>query len=134
MAASCISHWCRPWRHSRHSGRLLRETKKPGGRGGSPESTPPLGAANDVVPVEDVEVVMVRDVVSEHLRVHEVVLTVSGLFVQRLGWSANKRSHNGSIHKAVHRSHMQTHLVLCGSREFANQRVVNGYSVVQTPL
>lgn len=34
----------------------------------------------------------------------------------------------------VHRSHMQTHLVLCGRREFANQRVVNGNSVVQTPL
>lgn len=88
----------------------------------------------DVVAVEDVEVVVVRHVVSEHLRVHEVVLTISGFFVQRLGWRANKRSHNESIHKRVHGSHMQTHLVLRGSRELANQRVVNGYSVVQTPL
>lgn len=93
-----------------------------------------LGAAYDVVPVEDVEVVMVRNVVSEHLRVHEVVMTICGFFIQRLRGSANKRSHNGSIHKPEHRSHMQTHLILCGSREFANQRVVNGYGVVQTPL
>lgn len=114
---------------------MLRETKRPGRSGsGSPESTLPLGAAHDVVPVEDVEIVMVRNVVSEHLRVHEVVMTISGFFVQRLRWSANKRSHNGSIHKPVRRSRMQTHLVLRGSREFANQRVVNGYSVVQTPL
>lgn len=59
------------------------ETKKPGrcAGGGSPESTLPLRAAYDVVAVEDVEVVMVRNLVSEHLRVYEVVMTVSGFFV-----------------------------------------------------
>lgn len=55
-----------------------------GGGGGSPESTLPLRAAYDVVAVEDVEVVMVRNLVSEHLRVHEVVMTLSGFFVQCL--------------------------------------------------
>lgn len=67
----------------------MRETTKPGqcvggGGGGSPESTLLPGAAYDVVPVEDVEVVMVRNLVSEHLRVHQVVMTIPGFFVQRL--------------------------------------------------
>lgn len=61
----------------------MRESKRPGrcAGGDSPESTLPLGAAYDVVAVEDIEVVMVRNLVSEHLRVYEVVMTVSGLFV-----------------------------------------------------
>lgn len=63
---------------------LWRETQKPGSRSGSPESTPPLGAAYDVVAVVDVEVIMIRNVMSVHLRVHEVVMTISGFFVQRL--------------------------------------------------
>lgn len=82
--------------------------------GGSPEATLALGAAYDVVAVEDVEVVVVRHVVSVHLRVHQVVMTISGFLVQRLKWSAKKKKKRGVTMDpfTVRRSHMQTHLGL----------------------
>lgn len=69
-----------------------------------------------------------------HLRVHEVVVAVPGFFVQRLRGSTNRLlSIHSSTHVLKHHSDGRTHLVLCGCGELANQRVGNGYGVVQTP-